>query len=193
MLPDLPKIKIELEKKVIKRMQNAEKASIVSEFKKSRMFEGKNSKIYRDDGIIDEVKMRKHGIEISLKFKEIENSSPEEILKKIDKAGAELTAQKTKTMFDKIGNVAKSVGNEFSLKGQKFNLEHFFKAMEKIYIDFDKNENPILPTFVGPTNFDFDVLKKLESDDEAKQKYEEIIRIKKDEWRARENSRKLVG
>jgi hypothetical protein len=87
------------------------------------------------------------------------------------------------------------VGNVVNAGG-KLEPKHFFEMMEKIHIEFDETEKPLLPSwFVGPKAMEAisRLFSELESNPEHKDRFDRIIEQKRDDWREREAARKLVG
>ena len=104
--------------------------------------------------------------------------------------------QQSKIAYEEIEKVASDVGNVFDLKGEKLKVDHFFQMLEKLWIDFDKEGKPLLPTIVvGEKAYKAlsEVFTQLENNPEYKGRMEEIITKKKELWRDREANRKLVG
>ena len=80
-----------------------------------------------------------------------------------------------------------------SLLARSFILEGFLQEMQ---IDFDAQGLPKLPTIVlHPDQFAQykKVAAELDSDPDLRRRSAELFAIKKEEWRAREGNRKLVG
>jgi len=68
--------------------------------------------------------------------------------------------------------------------------------LEKVEISFNKDNTPILPTFVAASSTSEkirEVFRIIEDTPELKEKMDNIIEKKRSEWRDRESSRKLVG
>jgi len=198
MLPDFPKLKKRLVKILIHTMEERQSkySETVSLIPQNRVLEGNKVIIEREDGSIDEMKNYIISSKIEYDLSEIEDIPPEEILKKIDKVSMDIAEQKAKMMYNEIKKTVEKVGNVTDLRGKPFTIDSLIKAYEKVWIDFDKNEKPIFPVLsVGPELYEsvVKVFEKLETDPEAKNKFEQLIEKKKAEWRDRENNRKLVG
>lgn len=198
MLPDFPNLKEKFLKVLIDRMKNIqfEQMGPLSEIRRNKIFEGRKIIMIRDDGSIDEIKLKRHTAEIKISSNKIESSKPEDIIMKFDKAAIELSSQLSKTTYTRIEEVTEQVGNVIDLKGKPFSIERFFEMLQKIMIEFDENGLPCLPTFVCGDKGDRpikEVLSQLETNRKYKKRHEEIMETKKEEWRDREINRKLVG
>jgi hypothetical protein len=88
------------------------------------------------------------------------------------------------------------VGNTIDGGGQRFSAELFLQVIEKIWIEFTADGSPQMPTVhISPNQTD-DVkrtIERLESEPELKKRFDAIMIKKREEWRAREADRKLVG
>jgi hypothetical protein len=81
-------------------------------------------------------------------------------------------------------------------KGRKFDAQVVIEMLEKMQIDFYPDGTPHEIFLDGPV-FTPErmaaVDKEFESNPELKRKFDEMMEKKKEEWRAREADRKLVG
>lgn len=198
MLPDYSNLKNKLKEVLLLRMEKIQSihSHIISDVNRGRIFEGNKSIIIREDGSFDETNFKEIYTEFNIKVEDIENLSPEEIIQKIDDAARDLADQKTKFMFDELGKALKKVGNEINVGGRKFSIQDFFDILRKIWIDFDDAGNPYLPTIYAGEKLAKSMVeefRKYENDPKYRSQFEEIIEIKRQEWNAREDNRKLVG
>src|SRR3972149_8963462 len=199
MLPDFPKLKEKLRKKrLIPYIKITESKYIggLVEIRKKPLYEGNGSILVREDGTIDRMKPKKIASEkIPINLKEIENITPEDIFNKLDKASEEMAKQKFHMIIEKVSKSAENVGNVVDVKGRPFTIDDFLKMVDIIWLDFDENGNPLLPTFlIGDKLYQSvsEELSKLETDPSIQKRYSEIIERKGEEWSARESNRELV-
>ncbi|MEW6095401.1 MAG: hypothetical protein AB1567_02585 [bacterium] len=197
MLPDFPNLKRKLQKLLIYRMKRIHSASMPSFYAvPKRVFEGNRLIVVWEDGSSEELKIKEDKAKIDLNLQEVETITPDIILDKIDAAAKEIAMQQSKRFFEQIDKAVNKVGNVIDVKGRSLCIDDYFQLLEKIWIDFDENGEPILPTSV-PNEKTLKsiskVLSQLKTDPECKKRYAEIIERKKEEWRVRESNRKLVG
>ena len=94
-------------------------------------------------------------------------------------------------LFERIGSLSEAAGTTVDARGEPLSYELLLRGLEKIEIDFDENENPILPTmFVGPDLHA--AWQKLAPPTESQQRaFSELIERKKREFNDRRRHRKL--
>jgi hypothetical protein len=200
MLPDFPKAKKKMSKTLEGRFRNKSRQHL-GPFNQSptrQIHEGEGKWILkRDDGSIDDRgSLKQFGVEIEIKLDEIEKMTFEDVLKKIDAAADEMGKKVSGSFYEHINEVTKETGNVVDAKGEPFSMDKFLDVLDKVLIDFKEDGEPELPTIVaGPelAKKITHVLSESESNPQYKARYDQIIVKKRQEWRDRENSRKLVG
>ena len=200
MLLDFPKIKEKLQKIYTLRMKSHSPfySGPLSESPKIMIFEGDKYVIVREDGSVEESEFEemKAKIEIDPDLENIEEITPEQILKKLDDAANELAIQQSKLFYNRIDEATRKAGTSFSADGKPFCIEHFFEMLDKISIDFDENGKPIMPSInIGKDMEESvrNVISESGKDPQNKKRFDDIIERKKEEWRVRKSNRKLVG
>lgn len=157
--------------------------------------EGHQWEIHRADGTGDNQPY--HQIEglMTVEISEVPFLTPDKIREKLDIIAADMVRQSSQQMYAEICRVTKEFGNEVNAEGQPLTQELFLQTLEKMNFDFDENGNWNPPTIIMHPDFweaKKDEMKSWEADDEFQSKQKKIIEKKKDEWRDRENNRKLV-
>ncbi len=198
MLPDYPELKRKIREKLMDLMQQQILAAsgIVGEIPRSVMFEGDKFVIVREDGSIQEAILSEIAASMTFSKEELSKASPADVVEKIGLTAIEMATQQSKMTFDFIDEEVDKVGNKIDTKGKK-PIDAYLEGLEKILIDFDqKTQMPKLPRIV--TSPDAAVafakdLEKLQVDPVYRNRYEEILERKKEEWIVRESNRKLVG
>lgn len=198
MLPDYPNLKKKLKNLLIAHMKKIQSGYSypLSKIPKTRIFEGNKFIIVHDDGTEEEAKVKRMKAEMKITLKEIEAKKPQIILDKIYAAAKEIAIQQSKIFYKQIEKAVEKVGNVIDVGGRPFSINDLFKMFEKLQLDFDENGRPYLPTFIcreKAYESISEVLPQLDTDPECKKRFAEIIAKKKEEWRAREINRKLVG
>ena len=120
----------------------------------------------------------------------------EDVVNALMPVSTEIGAKMAKHMFQTIEAGVKSVGNELSAGGKPITAELILDALDKVLVDFGADGQPKWPTIVIHPSLS-DRLKaedaRFGSEPALAQRFAETIERKREEWRAREASRVLVG
>ena len=135
--------------------------------------------------------MEKAEVKIEIKLEEIEEMTHEKVLDKIDTMAREMAKQVAKTGYEVLDRATEEVGNVVSVDGTP-SLNDFWELFEKMHIDFDEEGQPSGLRLVAHPNMS-SALEEIYSQIESHPHYQEIMERKREEWRVRENNRKLVG
>lgn len=157
--------------------------------------EGHRWAINRSDGTEDN--QLYHHIEglMTVEISEAPSLTPDKIREKLDKIADDVARQISQNMFAEMSRVTKETGNEVDAAGQPFSQDFFLQALEMMDLDFDENGNWNPPTIVmHPDLWEAkkEEMKSWERDGEFLSRQKTILEKKKEEWRDRENHRKLV-
>lgn len=198
MLPDLPGLKRDIQQVLDRYLQNQVHArlGVFNESPQHVIHEGSRMRTIRADGSVDESDLKEASAEMSLKFAEIPQLSPNERVTKLNNMADELANQIVKHLFGTLDAVLEKAGQVTNQKGKPLSADAIFEALEKIQLDFDEaGQHHKLSIVVPPTLISRakEVFEQIESDPTLQKRYEEIITRKKLEWRDREAARKLVG
>jgi len=196
MLPDYKRIKEDLKSEILYESQ-------VEQFKQlsplvsvpSLWQEGDKAFLVRETGKREEISLKESQENIEIKKCDIGNLTLAEIKERFFKMAHAFASIQMKNIFDEISLATESIGNVIEVKGE-FKPEDIFEIIKKVSIDFKPNGDPEMGNFfVGPNSNDklIEVLKIIDSDPAYKIQYDKLIEIKREEWRERENNRKLVG
>lgn len=120
----------------------------------------------------------------------------QQVFEALEVAAQDMARQSETMLFQKLDESTRESGNVLDAGGRPFEPAMLLEALEKMWIDFDENGKPEMPTIVlHPDLFSSikDRLPEWESDLEFIAKRREIMGRKKEEWRDRESHRKLVG
>ena len=196
MLPDFPHLKTKLSKFLDARMKSVHnRATPFSRASAVCIQEGNCMKMVRADGSEETIEMKHHHAEIRISDEELETLSIENIQRKFDDAAREMADQMTQTCFESINKAVSEVGNAVRYTGMP-TIEDVFRMYETIELDFDDFGRPELPTLMCSKNM-MEHLQALhsqiESDPETRKRFADLMISKKEEWRDREASRRLVG
>jgi hypothetical protein len=196
MLPDFPKVKEKVLETLNKRMQARSTPSPFQNAKHLRYHEGHRHRIVRADGSVVENEFKEASSKITLDLSQWDSITMEDIIAKIDAAAEEMESQMARHFFGEISKSVEEVGNAIDAKGKPFTAEMYLEALEKVQLDFYEDGTPHELTLVCSPKMAPRMkaeLQRLHTDPELARRYNELIEQKRDEWRERENSRKLVG
>lgn len=198
MLPDCPVIKSEVRDRLdsLFRAMVNRYLGVVAETPRSRIHEGKRNVIVRETGHEDETPMMEASTGYEIATKDIPNLSVEEVLQKLDVAAQDMAKQIASSFYKALSDAVEKTGNTVDGRGKGFTAETIFEVLEKIWIDFDENGSPKMPTLTIHPNQMEQVKRAFESidaDSVLDGKFKALIERKREEWIAREASRKLVG
>ena len=158
--------------------------------------EGKSTAIIRSSGEKDSVKMVTAGSTIELKAEEISKLTLQKVIELIDNAALEIAKQKERLAIDTLNEVTNKTGNIVSGAGKPLSADNIIEVMEKISLDFNAKGEAEWSTIVVHPDMG-DALKRaidvLDTEPTTKQRLEAVLLKKREEWRGREASRKLVG
>jgi hypothetical protein len=197
MLPDYPILKRELAEALNEQLRRRVHArlGIVKEFGHRRVHEGRSTLIARADGSEQLAGFEQLDTSLNMTRAEIRDLDPSVLFHRIDAAAEELARQQSKYAFKAIEDAAAAATNVVEGKGE-FSVELFLEAFGKLEIEFESDGKPRFPCLVIHPTAAEDVvraLRVLESDQKLKARFDVLIETKREEWRAREASRKLVG
>lgn len=198
MFPDFPEYKARIQKLLLRRVQHAvtEIAPLLGEIHTFRQHEGSSGVLTRPDGSTDVMDFPEIVSEFVLSREEMKSLSLEQVIERLQSVARDFASAQMKLMINKISEAAAAVGNTVSGGGEEFTPELFFEMIRKMHIDFDPETGvPRLPTFLVHPNQGDKLKNKLEqwsSDPEINTEATKILQTKFEEWRARENLRKLV-
>ena len=194
MLPDFLKTKEKLKKMHNTEMKKAQFRHLgpFADTPKSEIFEGDEVILIRSDGSREEVEMKEAEGKMEIKLKEIEEMTHERILDKIDTVAREMAKQIAKSGYEVIDKAAQEVGNVTSADSEPLSIDLLLEGLEKMHLSFDEDGQPSGLTLVAHPKMS-SALEKIYSQIESHPRYQELMERKREEWRVRENNRKLVG
>jgi len=196
MLPDFPLIKQKWSKVFIKYIKdNVRRDSFLSQIKTARHFEGNRMSTQYSDGNIDRPSYERLSSALSIKEDDLIRMGPKAFIEGLNKIAKELREQQSKLVFEGMSELTKKTGNIVDAKGRPLSYELLIETLEKIEINFDENDQPIMPALVvSPLLYDKFKEKIIgwEKDPKCQEKFNKLIEKKRKEWHDRESNRKLV-
>ena len=197
MIPDFPVEKEKIMQALMLRHErkHAEYLGFFSEIPAYSHHEGNRWAIKRADGSESEEEYRDIRTEFKVKFDDIPKMTPADLISRIDALAEETARQMHGVIMEEITAATDEAGRSIDARGRPLDQELFLKGMDSIDLDFDSNGKLKPPAIImHPKLWEArkDEIKSWESDPEFAKQYEALMARKKDEWRARENRRKLV-
>ena len=197
MMPDFQKVKARCNEIVNAHMKRIMMADgLLSQIKSYREFEGDSMSV-RPEGHRHEKQSSYDLVQSEVKISRAEmiQKGLAAYLERVTPAAMDMQRQQVQKIFKKIEEVTNATGNVLDAKGQPPTPELLLAALDKVWIDFDDNGNPRLPTMFSGTEAApkmRDALNKLQTEEPYKKKHDDLIEKKRKEWNDRESHRKLV-
>jgi hypothetical protein len=196
MLPDFPKIKkkhVEAINKYLKELINQD--PLFSGIRVEHHFEGSRMSYKTVDGEPNETEYQAASSEFQIKKEDVIAKGAMAYVENLRDAAEEMKRQKAGYLFEKMKEVTDKTGNVVNGKGQPFSFELFVEMIKKIWIDFDEDGKPIMPTMVVSPELSEKlrvILPEWEKKPEYKKIIGDIVEEKRKKWNDRESHRKLV-
>jgi hypothetical protein len=199
MLPDYPKLKKDISERlnyfIRKRLNHY--LGPLSEIGHIRHFEGSGSRIVRPSGEEEPTQMHEiRSKEMEFKAEEVPSMTLDKILKKFDEMAFSMAEQIAQNFYKTVTEATHKAGTTVDGKQSKMSAQIILEVLSKMQIDFDTEGKARMPEIHIHPNLEEATkraLEELNKNPELKKDFEYLIVEKKEEWRAREASRKLVG
>jgi hypothetical protein len=197
MLPDWPVAKSDLVRAGMRRMAaDLRQRTFGSFLTPAPVFEGDRFAILRADGNYEEKPFSSAGAEVKIPVDAIKSESLPEVFARMKPVVEEIARSQQQTMSQVIEEGVRSVGNEINAGGKPISAELILDVLDKVFVDFDENNNPIAPTIVfhpSQTERWYAEWGRIQTEPELTQRYQAIMQKKWIEYRGREADRILVG
>jgi hypothetical protein len=198
-LPDFPKAKAEISHRLtlfLRKRALIQRGAALSDIAGVIIHEGNSNRILGSDGDERVTKTREASAESIVKADEVPEMSFQQVLQRLDQIAASIGQQQAKHFFEEIGDAVDRVGNTVDAQGQPFSIEKYFEMLERVQIEFNEDGTARMPTLVTGPALEPKikvVLDELHNNPKHRKRFSEIMMQKKEEWRAREADRNLVG
>lgn len=196
MLPDFPTIKMKfrqaLERHVDRRIRQE---PLISQIRRERQFEGSRMSIGGGDEPRQTSGYKELVGLLEVPTAEIISKGPSAFYERVEDLASQLQEQQVRMMRADIERVVKETGNVVDAKGRPLTFEVFEESLDKVWMDFDEQGEPQLPTIFTTPELGLKLRTKMAewfSNPQYKERYERLIERKKEEWNDREGNRKLV-
>lgn len=197
MLPDFPKLRIELTRKLRSdfEKQTHIRAPLVAEIKVVAQHEGKGGTYETEDGQVKRIDPKHVSVAVDAPAVPEPSFLYEQALEMIHQAAEEMAKKQTKMLFDTVHEAVEEVGNSLNAQGQPISAELILKMWERMHFDFDKQGKPKMPTLVfNPIQTENvkEQLERLHKEPHLIKRRKEIMNAKLVDYYDRESRRKLV-
>lgn len=196
MLPDFPKIKNKWSKLFLNEIKKKSgQVSFLAQVRRVTHFEGDGTKTTDVEGRMESSEYDTLSGILKVNRKDLIEQGPACFSKEMDRIAQEFANQQIATVLEHIRESTKRTGNVVSADGQAFNREHLLNLLEKIEIEFDDDGRHNTLSVVEPLGLQGQLAAKMNEwmkDVSFRNKYDEIMNKKRQEWYDRESNRKLV-
>jgi hypothetical protein len=196
MLPDFPALKMSLHERLweLSDERTNQYLGIWGKVGRHQLHERSGHTLIRDDGSVDEAPSVPILVPIHLEANEMESLTLEGIMQKLDTAAREMALKQSALFDQRFEQAVTEVGNDVNAEGMT-EVEAVFALLGTVDLHFNKDGSPDFPQIKqkgGQAWFER-VCARITGDPALRQKFIQLIERKKEEFRDRENSRKLVG
>lgn len=198
MLPDFPEVKSELVDMLVEFLKTRINNYLgpLSEIPRSKVFEGDGHTLTRSSGEREQITFQEYRAGFRVSDEELPTLSMDSLLERLDKTAEEMARQQAQSVFSQVSEAVERVGNVVDAEGKRISAQMILDVLSKMHVEFNSDLTPQWPTLFIPPGLS-DALQlaqeEYESDPELKKQFSQLVERKREEWRAREASRKLVG
>jgi hypothetical protein len=197
MLPDIPSLKNEIQQVISRyvREESHRKLGALALSPIHLIHEGDRMKTIRADGSIDISTLKRASSYVSIPYEEIGKLTTEHRIRLLDELSDDMARQMAIHLYGSLDDALRDAGQVIDASNMTL-IESLFAAFEKINLDFD-DDGEIKGYAISAGSAAFERLKsaehQLHADPVLLKRWKDLIDRKREEWRAREASRKLVG
>jgi len=192
-LPDYPMAKEKLRKILESEFHKARESDSLG-VSEEWIEEGDAHVLHRSDGSVDSTDFHCDRSVVEILPEEYLTLTWNDVLQRIRNAGRELGKSQASWTLEQVKDMTLATGNYIDVGGE-FTAEHFFKMLDKLEVPFTDEGAPILPTIYGGEdvlNSFKGVLTQIDSDPVHRARGLSLMVAKREQWRDRENNRRLV-
>ena len=198
-LPKYKEVKGIVEKTISTRFQNVMKSQLIPFDSSPNIIQHEGKKLIHntldDQSSQKTINYQKAAVEHKIDLDKIADLTLEEIIAIIDEKAKDMGGQMARHHLKVISDVVEETGNSVDASGNKLSPDLFLEAISKMSISFDENGEPNLPTMIISQKMSEDwrrMAAEADADPKHAEKFEAIMKKKKEEYDAEQASRKLV-
>jgi hypothetical protein len=196
-LPDFPDAKDHARRMFLRavREQVPQHEPLLRGIRHTRIHEGRTARLTRADQSTDKIALQQASAELTIKREQMRRVTIDQLLEQVATMADQLAGHQVQLMFSRISEAVEEVGNAVSA-AEMGTKEAFLQSQRRLEVEFD-------PVTLEPKNLVMvlhpDQVERFKAQADEWEKdpafVAEMDRIRKhqiEDWRARENRRKLV-
>ena len=162
---------------------------------KHRVFEGDKTFLRRAAGDAETSDFADFSATRTLAAARISTTTLHDVLRELDAAAAEMGAKSSRFFFEGLDKTLEAAGQVDHAQGQEISADLLLRVMERIEMSFDESGKHSLALVIHPSKTEAfaAAFRELEQDPVMRDGYRDLLERKKEAWRVREASRRLVG
>lgn len=197
MLPDYPAFKKNCSEIVRRAMEESRNESLLifGPDLEVAHFEGSRFEFISEQSKGGPDRYQRVQSEFAYSVEELERLTFDDLIDRMIRVGREIGNQQANVGIQAMQEALEGTENEIVHSNSDF-VTQILQAFEVIRIDFDKDGKPLMPQIMAPPNLVShleDAVEKISQSNELESRLRCILERKKEEWRDRQASRKLVG
>jgi hypothetical protein len=149
----------------------------------------------REDGSVEDSTLKSAVGEFAITRSEAPSLPLGDLLARLNETADSMAGQMHRNFFESLNATLDNAGQVVDAKGGGLTMDLFLETLNKIQMEFDEQGKPKMALVIHPDTLP--QLQELEAkwrdDPEFNRRHTELMNQKRQEWRAREASRKLVG
>jgi hypothetical protein len=198
MLPDYPGVKRELSTRLDAFLKERVDFHLgpLRRIRRIKLFEGDSQMLTRASGEQESTEFKEVRAGFSIRVDEFPTLTLASLLERFDQVAQDVARQTAENLYSTVSRAVERVGNVVDAKGERFSAELILETLSTMQIDFDSDGTPHLPELhIHPSLAEAAKLaeEEVKGNRELRRQFARIIEEKREEWRAREASRRLVG
>lgn len=198
MLPDYPRVKGDLSARFLDflKIRVDFYLGVFSEVKHVRYFEGDARNLTRPSGEVEPGRWKDIQSILTVEKKDIPRLTLTSVVEKLDRLAQDIARQQVELAYETISEAVEKVGNVMDAGGKRITAQTIIEAFGMLDIDFDRNGVARMPQMHISQDLSDAMTaaqRELESDRTMREQFMDLIQEKREEWRAREANRRLVG
>jgi hypothetical protein len=156
------------------------------------LHEGRTMRIVRSDKSESESGLVQMSSGIEFKVDELEELTLDKVVAKIDAMVVDMVRQQVSFVRERLSSELPE-SQSVDGKGKKLDGELILQALDRMQMEFYPDGTPHKIFLDAPPELIASAMQEIENSPELKKRHEQLIEKKREEWRAREADRKLVG
>lgn len=196
MLPDFPSLKTKLRARLRDFVDHRteEYMGLLGRIPKHQLHEGRGQILARQDGSVDDSESAQVAVPIFFEGAEVNTLTMDQLLAKLDRAAWEMAQKQSAIFGEKFERTTREVGNAIDATGMNA-VQAYFAMLDRIDLHFNSDGSPQFPEIPQSSGTAWlqSVRSQIKADPELTRRFTDLIARKKEEFRDRESSRKLVG